>query len=88
MCDILRADDPAAALLERRWFAAARAASQIQAECDALAEVLDMTQEAWRSAMARLAHLENLRDSLGDELSVIDHREPRRASADAQRSVA
>ena len=88
MCDIYRADDPAANLLERRWFAAARAASQIQAECDALAQVLDITREAWRNARARLVQLENLRDSLGNELSVVDHREPRRASSDEQRSVA
>jgi hypothetical protein len=88
MCDIYRADDPAADLLERRWFAAARAASQVQAECDALAQVLDMAQAAWRNARVRLSYLESLRDSLGDDLSVIDNREPQRASAVAQRSVA
>jgi len=87
MCDIYRADDPAAGLLERRWFAATRAASETQAECDALAQVLDMAQAAWRNARLRLSHLESLRDSLGDELSVIDSRDSQRASAVAQRSV-
>jgi hypothetical protein len=62
------AEDYAAGLLERRWFAANRAASEVQAECDALSRALDMAQAAWRRACTRLAHLEALRDALGEEL--------------------
>ena len=62
------AEDYAAGLLERRWFAAGRAASEVQAECDALAHALDRAQAAWRGARTRLAHLEALRDALGEEL--------------------
>ncbi len=70
------AEDTGAVLLERRWFAARRAASEIQAECDVLARVLCMTQSAWRNARARQAQLEALRDALGDRLSeMIDERE-------------
>ncbi len=68
------AEDSAATLIERRWFAAARAADQIRAECDALARVRDMAEDAWRSARSKLSHLEALCEALGEELAVIDER--------------
>jgi hypothetical protein len=75
MCDRYSADDHSANLLERRWFAAGRAASDVQADCDALAQVLDMAQAAWRGARTRLWELEALRDALGAELAEADERE-------------
>jgi hypothetical protein len=74
--------------LERRWFAAARAAAEIQSECDALARALDLTRAALRDARARCSQLEALRDALGGELADIDHRAQRRPSPPAQRSAA
>jgi hypothetical protein len=66
------AEDGAAALIERRWFAARAAAAQVRAECDTLAQVRDMAEDAWRSARSRLSHLEALCEVLGEELSAID----------------
>lgn len=65
-------------LIERRWFAAARAAAQIRAECETLAQVRDMAEDAWRSARSRLSQLEALCEALGEELCALDHasREP------------
>ncbi len=88
MCERYLADDYSANLLERRWFAAGRAASEVQAECDALAHVLDMAQAAWRGARTRLAQLEALRDALGEELSAVDEREQQCVSVPQQRSAA
>ena len=82
------AEDSESDLLERRWFAAARAAAEIQSECDALARVMDLTIAALRDARARCSHLEALRDALGGELADIDHRAQRRPSPPAQRSAA
>jgi hypothetical protein len=82
------AEDWTAGLLERRWFAANRAASEVQAECDALSHVLDMAQAAWRRACTRLAHLEALRDALGEELLADDEREFERAIPSLQKSAA
>jgi hypothetical protein len=62
-------DDAADVLMERRWFAVNRAAGQLQDECNALAEVLQMAQDAWRGARSRLMELEALRDALGEELA-------------------
>ena len=67
--------EPAAVLLERRWFAAFKAASDVRAECEALLESLAKTQAAWSRARARLAELEALRDSLGDEFEALSDRE-------------
>jgi hypothetical protein len=88
MCDRYLGDDSAANLLERRWFAAGRAASEVQAECDALAHVLDMAQAAWRGARARLSQLETLRDALGEDLAVLDGRECEYAILSLQKSAA
>jgi hypothetical protein len=82
------AEDHAAGLLERRWFAAVRAASEVQAECDSLAQVLDKAQAAWRGARIRLAHLEALRDALGKELVADDSLEFDRANPSLQKSAA
>ena len=84
----MMAEDPESDLLERRWFAAARAAAEIQTECDALVRALDLTRAALRDARARCSHLEALRDALGDELAAIDQRTPQRASPPARRSAA
>jgi transposase len=62
----------AAEMLERRWFAAFKAASVARAECEALVEALNMTQAAWNEARDRLVKLESLRDALGDELADLD----------------
>jgi transposase len=62
----------AAEMLERRWFAAFKAASVARAECEALVEALNMTQAAWNEARNSLVKLETLRDALGDELAELD----------------
>jgi hypothetical protein len=82
------AEDSESDLLERRWFAAARAAAEIQSECDALARALDLTRAALRDARARCSHLEALRDALGGELADIDHGALKRSWPPARRSAA
>ena len=72
MRDRYLAEDSATSLLERRWFAAERATAEMRAECAALAQAMDLTEASWRYAQARLAHLEALRDALGDELATVD----------------
>jgi hypothetical protein len=67
--------DAAANLLERRWFAAFKAASGVRAECEALLESMALTQAAWGRARTRLSGLEALRDALGEELEALDERE-------------
>ena len=67
--------DAAANLLERRWFAAFKAASGVRAECETLLESMALTQAAWGRARARLAELEAMRDALGEELEAMDERE-------------
>ena len=70
--------DAAANLLERRWFAAFKAASGVRAECEALLESIALTQAAWSQARARLSRLETLRDALGEELEALDECESER----------
>lgn len=67
--------DAAANLLERRWFAAFKAASGARAECEALLELMEHAETAWSRARARLGALDALRDALGEELEAIDERE-------------
>jgi hypothetical protein len=62
-------DDPATEMLERRWFAAFKAASEARAECETLVEELEMIELAWGRARSRLARLESMRDALGEELA-------------------
>ena len=64
--------DAAANLLERRWFAAFKAASGVRAECEALLESMTLTHAAWTEARVRLSELEALRDALGEELEALD----------------
>jgi hypothetical protein len=64
--------EPAAELLERRWFAALRAARSVQAECEVLLGVMELTEDSWRRARARLVELETLRDALGEQLTCVD----------------
>jgi hypothetical protein len=68
--------DAAANLLERRWFAAFKAASGVRAECEALLESMARTKAAWGRARARLSEIEALRDALGEELEALDERDP------------
>ena len=70
--------DAAANLLERRWFAAFKAASGVRAECETLLESIALTQAAWSQARARLSRLETLRDALGEELEALDECESER----------
>jgi hypothetical protein len=67
--------DAAANLLERRWFAAFKAASGVRAECEALLESMTLTHAAWTEARVRLSELEALRDALGEELETLDEGE-------------
>ena len=64
--------DVAAERLERRWFAAFKAASNARAKCEDLLEAMESTEAAWNRARARLSELEALRDALGEELSELD----------------
>jgi len=64
--------EPAAELLERRWFAALRAAKSAQAECEALMEVMQIAEQAWRRTRSKLSELETLRDALGEQLAAMD----------------
>jgi hypothetical protein len=64
--------DAAADLLERRWFAAFKAASGVRTECEALLESMAVMQTAWSRARVRLSELEALRDALGEELEALD----------------
>jgi hypothetical protein len=68
-------EEPAADLLERRWFAASGAVKGLKAECDMLRLVLELNEDAWRRTCVQLAQLEALRDALGDQLAAMD--EPR-----------
>ena len=67
--------DAAADLLQRRWFAAFKAASGVRAECEALLEAIALTETAWRNARVRLVEIEALRDALGDELEMLESRD-------------
>jgi hypothetical protein len=67
--------EPAAVLLERRWFAAFKAASGVRAECESLLESMSIAQTAWSCARVRLSELESLRDALEEELDALGERE-------------
>ena len=88
MYDRYHAEDSAAGLLERRWFAASRAATEVQSECDALARALDQVHCAWRGARQQLLRLEALRDALGEEIAADDIGDGRQATAARRRSAA
>jgi hypothetical protein len=71
--------EPAAQILERRWFAALAAVKGLQAECEVLLGVVRLAVDDWRRTCAQLAQLEALRDALGERLAAMD--EPRLAAA-------
>lgn len=79
--------DAAAVLLERRWFASMTAVKALQAECEALREVMESSTHAWRRARQELVRLESLRDALGDQMTDRDHRVPELLSAPIVRMV-
>jgi hypothetical protein len=81
-------NDAAVNMLERRWFAAFKAASTVRAECEALRESMALTEAAWSLARARLCELESLRDALGEELESLDEREDRIPASSAVMSAA
>jgi hypothetical protein len=56
-----------AVLLERRWFAAHKAAHTMRAECVILREVMHTAHANWRDARAKLANLDALCSVLEDE---------------------
>jgi len=66
--------DAGAGLLERRWFASMSAARVLEAECEALRELMECAEGAWRRARLRLVRLEAMRDALGEELAERDGR--------------
>jgi hypothetical protein len=67
--------EPAAVLLERRWFAAFKAASGVRAECESLLESMSIVQTAWSRARTRLSELEAMRDALEEELDALGERD-------------
>jgi len=75
--------DAAANMLERRWFAAFKAASGVRAECETLLESMALAEAAWRQARVRLCELEALRDALGEELEALDERDEQIATRNA-----
>jgi hypothetical protein len=81
-------EDGNAMHLERRWFAADRAAAALRAECAALAHLQDAAEAAWRAAHARLAYLEALRDAFGGELAAAEARDSGQQPAASARAVA
>ena len=88
MIDLDAEGDAAAHLLEHRWFAATRAAKDMQAECETLRDLIQLAESAWRRARGQLASLEVLRDALGEELAERDgHRQESAAVRAAARSV-
>jgi hypothetical protein len=64
--------DGAAELLERRWFAAFKAASNVRAECEDLLDEMQRSEQAWNDARVRLSELEALRDALGEALAELE----------------
>jgi hypothetical protein len=70
--------DSAADLLQRRWFAAFKAASAVRAECEALLETIALTEAAWSRSRVRLCELESLRDVLGEELELVEAEDDQR----------
>jgi predicted nuclease with TOPRIM domain len=79
--------DGAAERLERRWFAAFKAASNVRAECEELLDAMERTEAAWNRSRARLSELEALRDSLGEELAELDAARPEEVRLGRDRPV-
>jgi predicted nucleic acid-binding Zn-ribbon protein len=68
-CDV---DDPAANLLERRWFAALAKVKALQDECELMREVMVMAERAYRDARMQLAGLEIQCDGLSERLERLE----------------
>jgi hypothetical protein len=77
-CDL--AGEPAAELLERRWFGLLSAITSLQAECGLLLEASELADVAWRRACLQLAEFEVLRDLLEEQMSA-SHPQVRETSA-------
>ncbi len=61
-------------LLERRWFAAYKAASAARSRCEELLDAMERIEQAWNEARAQLSDLERLRDTLGETLAAYEVR--------------
>ena len=72
MTNLATTDEATVERLERRWFAALKAASAARTECEDLLELIDRAKCDWRAARVKLLKLEGLRDALGEELALID----------------
>lgn len=66
--------DAGTEILERRWFAAYKAASAMRARCEELLEVMEFAEQSWNRARTELSELETLRDALGEQLAALDAR--------------
>jgi chromosome segregation ATPase len=75
-------------ILERRWFAAQKAASDARGECETLLEAIDVVKAEWSRARRRLVRLEQLRDSLGEEIAAADAVRDARTRPPAARETA
>lgn len=76
--------DAAALMLERRWFGAMRAVSELRTECETLADAMTKAESAWWCTRVRLAEMQAICDALGDQLTRID----KAAAPPAQLAVA
>ena len=65
-------EEPAAQILERRWFATLAAVKNLQAECEVLLGVVYLAVDDWRRTRAKLTQLEALREALGERLAAMD----------------
>ena len=69
MVDRYDDDEASPCLFQRRWSAATSAAKTLKSECDVLREVMELAEQAWRSARLRLATVQSLRDELAAQLT-------------------
>jgi uncharacterized protein YPO0396 len=72
MAECFNDSEFATEFLERRWFAAQSAVKAMQSECISLLHTLRFAELAWRSAQAKVAELEDLRDDLEQRLAMLD----------------
>ena len=85
MIDRYAEGEPAAELLQRRWFAAMNAAESARDRCELLLEAIQFAEKAWFTARARCEELDALRDALADDLAALE--EPEADSAPAIQRV-
>jgi hypothetical protein len=72
MGDFYDDDDPAANLIERRWFAALAKVRALQDECEAMREVMTLAEKAYRDARMQLAGFEAQCDVLSERLERLE----------------